>query len=168
MKKTIELPESHVVTKGPRDKSWQAECKADIAKLPDNILADLAIHGLHQKIADAASQAKTLDEANALMSKALDALYEGEWTRRGEGLGSAKPETVALIRLVRAALSKADRKAFNELSGSDMIAKAEEFADKFTDEMIADEMVVMEAEAEARRAANERKAKLAKAVKINL
>jgi hypothetical protein len=94
----IDLPESHTVTKGPRDKAWTASVTVDLAKLSPEIVARLAVHGLQQKIADAASGAATADEANAAMNKAVDAILAGEWTSRTAGEGVS--EEVAVGRMV--------------------------------------------------------------------
>ena len=99
----IELPESHTVTKGPRGGAWQASVSVDIGKLSADIIARLAVHGLHQKIADAAAGSETLDEANAAMQKAIDGLLAGEWTQR-TGSGGVDERTRVARSVVHAAV----------------------------------------------------------------
>lgn len=99
----IDLPESHTVTKGPRDKSWLASVSVDVTKLSPEIVARLAVHGLHQKIADAASGAETEAEAVASMQKAVDAVLAGEWTQRTGG-GGVDEVTLVRRQIVRAAV----------------------------------------------------------------
>lgn len=117
-KLTIEIVDTHEVTKGARGEDWLARVSVDTAKLPADIVAKLAIHGLHQKIADAASGSKTEAEAQAAMEKALDALLEGNWTSRSAGEGVSE-----LVRVQRSIM----RKALKEALG----AKSEAWA-KFT------------------------------------
>ena len=59
---TISLAGDFTVNKGPRDKTWIATAVIDRAKLSADIVAQLIDHGLKQLIADAASQATTMDE----------------------------------------------------------------------------------------------------------
>lgn len=84
-KHTIELAGDFTVSKGPRDKAWLAVCTVDLAALPESIVRDLALHGLKQKIADAASGATNETDASAAMDKAALAILAGEWSTRGEG-----------------------------------------------------------------------------------
>lgn len=99
----IELPKSHVVTKGPRDKSWVASVTVSTEAFTPDIVAKLAMHGLQQKIADAASGATNHDEALAAMQKAADAIVKGEWSSRGVGTG-ADERTLVARSIVRAAM----------------------------------------------------------------
>jgi hypothetical protein len=101
----IELPTSHTVTKGPRDKSWMASATVDVASLTPDIVAKLAVHGLQQKIADAAAGATNEAEATAAMQKAIDALVKGEWTSRTAGEGVS--ETVLVARMITRSVVKA-------------------------------------------------------------
>lgn len=165
----IDLPATHTVTKGPRDKSWQSELEIDVSKLSPEIVARLAIHGLHQKIADAASAAKTQEDADAAMGKAMDALLAGEWAQRSGGGGVDEFTRVARM-IVRKAFKDAngpdskERKAFLDLDSADQDAKLDEW-------FAANEATfrpVVEAEVASRKAERERRAKLAKATEFSL
>lgn len=116
-KYSIELVGEHTVTKGPRDKSWSASASVDLAALSPDIVRALALHGLQQKIADAASGAQTADEAGAAMSKAVNAILAGEWSSRVAGSGVGEEQRVQR-QIARVALkarlggASADWKAF--------------------------------------------------------
>jgi hypothetical protein len=161
-KHTIELTGDFAITKGPRDKAWLAEVSVDLAKVPESIVLDLALHGLKQKVADAASGAKTKDEAIGPMQKALDAILAGEWSSRGQGGDGTRG--LAVVRLYRAAMDKATLKRFNALAAEDQLAKA---TANVTDESaIAAEVAKIEAEREQRRVdAEARKAQVAELAK---
>jgi len=166
-KLTIEIVDTHEVTKGARGEDWLARVAVDTSKLSADIVAKLAIHGLHQKIADAASGAKTEAEAQAAMEKALDALLEGNWTSRSAGEGVSE-----LVRVQRSIM----RKALKEALG----AKSEAWA-KFTGLSDAEQNEKLDAnyaknekalspavEAEMKLREQRRKAKAAIEVKIDL
>ena len=105
-KHTITLEGAYSVTKGPRDKSWPAACATiDLGALSGDIVTRLALHGLHQKIADAASTAKTADEAIGAMEKAMDAILAGDWTSRVAGSGV--DEFTRVMRIVVRSVAKA-------------------------------------------------------------
>lgn len=54
----------------------------------ENMLAQLALHGLKQKVMDATNtRAESLDEAKDLAQATIGQLQAGEWTRRAEGTG---------------------------------------------------------------------------------
>jgi hypothetical protein len=101
----INLPDAHTVTKGPRDKSWNASVTVDVTALSADIVARLVIHGLHQKIADAAAGATDEAEAVAAMQKAIDAVIAGDWTSRVAGAGV--DEETRVRRSVTMAAAKA-------------------------------------------------------------
>lgn len=128
----IETPETYSVSKGPRDKSWQATCTIDVGKLSAEIMAKLAMHGLHQKIADAAAGSTTQAEAEASMQKAADALLAGEWSSRVAGDG-ASAETLVARSVVRSAVkAKFGAKSpewakFTGLSDAEQAAKLDEW-----------------------------------------
>lgn len=104
---SIEMPDTHTATKGPRDKSWEAvSVTVDVAKLSPEIIARLAVHGLQQKLADAASQSKTADEAVAAMNKAADALLAGDWASRVAGSGVDEFTRMARLVVRRAIKAK--------------------------------------------------------------
>lgn len=165
----IDLPESHTVTKGPRDKSWLASVTCDVGKLSPEIVARLAIHGLHQKIADAASGAETEAEAVASMQKAVDAVLAGEWTQRTGG-GGVDERTSVTRSIVRAAVkAKFGAKSpewteFTWRSDADQNAKLDEIA-AANAAAFAD---AIEAKLAERKAERERKAKLATGLTIAL
>ena len=114
-KHTIELDGAFVVTKGPRNGDWRAEVVIDLAAIPASIARDLLLHGLKQKVADAASGAQDADSASALMQKAADAVLAGDWSSRGEGVSDrTKVERAVARDVLRAKLDKAEWKAFTE------------------------------------------------------
>lgn len=165
----IELPATYAVAKGDRAKTFSVEVTCDVGKLSPEIIAELAMHGLHQKIADAASQAKNADEAEAAMQKAVDALLAGEWTRRGSGGGVT--EEVAVARSVTRAMVKAKFGAksaewatFTGLSDADQNAKLDEWF-AANEAALAPER---DAEIARRRAKAEAKRKAANAVEFKL
>lgn len=164
---TIEIADEILVAKGPRDKSWRATHLVPVKDLPVHIVEKLVVYGIVQKHADSASQSTNEAEALAAMQKACDAMLKGEWSSRGSAITS-DPETVALVRLVAAAISdKAQKKAWNELSSADQIAKANEYREAFESEIPA-ELARMEAEVERKAQEAKRKAELAKKISIKL
>lgn len=163
----IETPESWTVKKGPRDKSWQAEASIDVGKLSPEIVATLAMHGLHQKIADAAAGATNADEAQASMAKAIDALLAGTWSSRGSGEGVDEETRVARSVVRQAVKAKFGAKSpewatFTGLSDSDQNAKLDEW---FAANEEAFKPAVAQ-ELELRKAAAKAKAKLASGLNI--
>jgi hypothetical protein len=169
-KHTINLDGSHTVTKGPRDKAWVASVTADLGALSTEMVVALAVHGLQQKIADAASGAQTADEANASMQKALDAILAGEWTRRGGASDGVDEFTATARRLVRAAIkAKVGGKspewaAFTGLSDDEQNAKLDA---NFAANRAALEPAV-NAEIERKRAERAAKAETVKSVSFEL
>lgn len=165
----IEVTNEWLVSKGPRDKSWEASAVCDVTKLSADIVAKLAMHGLQQKIADAAAGAKTADEADAAMNKAIDALMAGAWSSRGTGEG-VDEETRVARSVVRSAVkakfgSKSpDWAKFTGLSDSEQNAKLDEW---FASNEAAFRPAV-EQELERRKAAAKAKAKLASGLEISL
>lgn len=165
----IDLPETHTVTKGPRDKSWLAEVTCNVTALSADIVARLAMHGLHQKIADAASGAETLDEASAAMQKALDGLLAGEWTQRTGG-GGVDERTAVTRSVVRGAVKakfgakSAEWASFTGLDDAAQNAKLDEWAAANADAFAP----AIEAELAERAAKRARKADLVKGVAFTL
>lgn len=116
MERKINLPEGgyDVASRG-------VSVTVDLKALSPDILAECLLHGLTQKVADAASQAKSAaneasdnEEATeaevqtmtqAMMQKAVDALLDGEWSRRSGGGGV--DESTRIARLVTRRLVKA-------------------------------------------------------------
>lgn len=165
----IELNGSHTVTKGPRDKSWSASVTVDLAALSPDMVAKLAVHGLQQKIADAASGATTLDEATADMQKAADAILAGTWTSRGTGSGVDEETRVARIvvrRVVKAKFgaTSPEWKKFIGLSDDEQNAKLDAIREANAEAFAA----AIEAEMEARRKAAADRSGLAKGLEISL
>lgn len=166
---SIETPDIWTVTKGPRDKAWEASASCDVSKLDASIVAKLAMHGLQQKIADAAAGAKTADEADASMGKAIEALLAGDWSSRSAGDGVTEETRVARSVVRQAVKAKFGAKSpewakFTGLSDADQNAKLDEWfagnADAFAP--------AVEKEMERRKAAAKAKAKLADSLDISL
>lgn len=168
-KVTIEVPAEWLVSKGPRDKAWIADAVCDVAKLSSDIVGKLAMHGLQQKIADAAAGAKSADEASAAMNKAIDALVAGAWSSRGTGEG-VDEETRVARSVVRSAVkakfgSKSpDWAKFTGLSDADQNAKLDEWFEANADAFAP----AVASELERRKAAAKAKAKLASGLAISL
>lgn len=171
---TINLPAAFAVSKGPRNGDWSAVCDIDPAKVPEALWTELALHGLKQKIADAASSAKTEAEASAAMDKARDALYAGEWRRTSKAGEAVDPVTAEARIIIRQAmkdsLNKGGKKgaptkewaAFLGLSDDDQLAKIDANIE-------ANRAAIWPlAEAEAKRKADARKAKAALKVAFKL
>lgn len=161
----IELPQSHVVTKGPRDKSWSASVTCDVTALSADIVARLAMHGLHQKIADAAAGATNADEAVAAMQKAVDAVTAGEWTSRVAGAGVDERTRVERSVTMAAAKAKFGAKSpewatFTGLADDEQAAKLDAWYEAFA------EVLSPEVEAEMERRAAKRAAKSGLAAKV--
>lgn len=98
MKVSIELGENIAVT------SRERSVTVDVTKLSADIIAKLVVHGLTQKVADAASGAKKIAEESGgdvgdvtenLMAKAVDALVAGDWSTRTAGEGVSIETRVA-------------------------------------------------------------------------
>ena len=165
----IELPATHTVTKGPRDKAWLAEVTVDVAALSPDIVARLAVHGLHQKIADAASAAQTRDEALASMQKAADAILAGDWTQRTGG-GGVDERTLVMRQIVKAAMKEsvgAKSEAWATFTGQSDEYQNAKFAENYEANKDALD-VAIEAKIAERKAERDRKAGLAKTVTISL
>lgn len=96
-KYTIELSDTLIIT------SRGQECAVDMGALSQTIVERLIRHGLTQKVADAASgaakDAANADEVkaatDAMMQKAVDALYAGEWGKTRGASGVDEFTTVA-------------------------------------------------------------------------
>ena len=130
-KYTIELAKSHDV--GSRG----VTVTVDVTKLSPEILAELAMHGLTQKVADAASQAKSVaeesgnsieDVTESMMAKAIESLYAGEWSRRTGGGGVDEYTRVARQMMRKAIKDKLgakspEWKAFDGLEAGEANAK---------------------------------------------
>jgi hypothetical protein len=169
-KHNIEFAGTMSYTRGTKDKAWEATATIDRAKLPTEIVAELAEHGLRQKIADAASQAKNADEASAMMQKCIDALLAGEWAVRGTSDGASFETIVGRSVMRNAFKEKVGAKSaawaeFTGLSDADQVAKLDAWLAGPNGEALADAIA---AEIEIRKARAANKAKAAKAVDFNL
>ncbi len=168
-KHTFTLTGPFTVSKGPRDKSWRADATITLDALSSDIVERLALHGLHQKMADAASGATTEAEALAAMNKAADAVLRGDWTSRiaGEGVDE---ETSIARSIVRTALktswgAKSPKWAdFTGLADDEQATRLDKVrADNpgLFDQAIADKLA-------ERKRDRETKARLGKAIAINI
>ena len=168
-KHTIELEGAFDVSKGSRSEGWTETASVALEALSTDIVKALALHGLKQKIADAASQAKTPDEAKASMAKAIDALVAGEWSSRGAGDGVS--ELVRVQRSVTKAAIKAQLGAKSP-KWMDFIALSDaEQAEKLDANYAKNEAKLAQAvkdEMARREASREAKAKLGDEVEIDL
>lgn len=172
MKHTIELDGTYVVT------SRAQECAIDLGALSTDIVHKLALHGLTQKIADAASQAaKDLPKGDpqiainteAMMGKAADALLAGEWSTRTASDGADEATLVArsIMRgLVKAKYGKdtPEWKAFIGLPDADQLAKLDALCAENSDALAPQ----IETRIATRKAEREAKNKLAGKVTFSL
>lgn len=138
MEYTILTPDTFVITRG-KDADL-AEVTVDVTKLDEVIMAKLAMHGLKQKVADAAAgAAKYADEnemtaqeaAFALMSKVVDRLEAGEWgAERGAGggvnLGFGSAVDAAIISIMRQPVKEADKAWYKNAKEADRKARCVE------------------------------------------
>jgi hypothetical protein len=94
--------------------------QADVSRLSEDIKARLMVHGLIQKVGDAAAPASKAGPAagmtpeawaGAQMMKVLDALYAGDWGRERSGGVTQSREERVRESLIRKALRK-DEKAW--------------------------------------------------------
>lgn len=168
-KHTIELAGDFAVSKGSRADGWKETATIALAGLSTEMVQELVMHGLRQKIADAASGAKTPDEAKASMGKAIDALLAGEWSSRTAGDGASEETLVA--RSVMRGLVKAKYGAkseewatFTGLEPAEQNTKLDAMATKNADAIAAK----VAEEIARRKAARADKAKLAGKVDIEL
>lgn len=150
----------------------------DTTKLSDEIKSRLFIHGLTQKVADAASSAAKVasetgatveDVTLAQMSKAVDALLVGEWAMRTAGEGVS--EETKVKRIVMRAMVKAKFGAkspewakFTGLGDAEQNAELDKWAEKNAERIAGDVAAELKRREEARKA----KAKLATQVDIDL
>ena len=114
----IEIPETLEFTRAGVD------VKVNLADLNADILGQLVLHGLVQKVGDAAAGAKKAIEgtsmtqeawAESAMGKVVDALYKGDWgSVRGVGLTSLDLEMIGLVRKTVAGIDKAKYKDGDE------------------------------------------------------
>lgn len=126
-KHTITLEGTFTVSKGPRNGDWKSEVAIDLSAIPAGIVADLVLHGLKQKVADAASGAASEVEATAAMQKAVDAIMAGEWSSRvaGSGVGEEQRVQRQIARIALKAKLGGQSADWKEFTGLADAAQAE-------------------------------------------
>lgn len=173
MERTIELPKGDFIVT-----SRGVEQAIPLAKLSPEILTECLLHGLTQKVADAASQAKAQAEeagvdietqTGAMMAKAVDALLAGEWSRRASGGGVGEEQRIARIVTRRLVKDKFGSKSeqWATFTGLDTAAQNEKLDEWFA----ANESVLAperDAEMERRREAAKAKKAAKSAVDFSL
>lgn len=129
---------AYVVERGKGEDA--AQVTVDLAALSDEILAQLVLHGLKQKIADAAAGAKGFAEehemtvaeaAENLMQKVVDNLAAGNWgaQRGGAGValtGEGSEVDAKVISLLRPNVRAADEKWYKNATEADRKARCVE------------------------------------------
>ena len=169
---TIELPDTFTVAMRNG-----ASVDVETSKLV-GLGAELLGYGIGQKVRDSASAASTRAaengtevsvEALAMMNNALAALYEGQWSHRGDGTG-VDPRTSVARSIVRKAIKERvgskspDWAKFTGLSDKDQLAKLDEIYE--ANKAIFDPAV--DAEMKRRADAAKAKSKVASAMEFNL
>lgn len=178
MELIVSLPASHEVS------SRHKSVTVSIEKLTPEIVAKLAIHGLTQKIADAAAGApkaagfegrktselseseneKVSDFGKALMQKVVDALENGDWGREksGNGVDVLTSEIRSLLLpKVKATFTK---ESWKTLSDDEKTAAIDAAFEKQTDETKAKITTAAQTEIERKLAAK----KAASALEIDI
>lgn len=164
---TIELPATHVVT------SRGKHVTVDVGGLKADIIARLVLHGLTQKIGDAAAGAKAAagegadeaaiaDTGHALMQKVAATLAAGEWgvERGGNGVSAEHAEMRTILRpLVKAKFSN-----WREMDEKARVAAIDAALGNLSDEQRA--KVEAKAKAELKRKAKEAEAAKALAAEL--
>lgn len=74
-----------------------------VSKLASHILGNLLVHGIVQKVGDAAAGTEPGKEATEAMSKAWQQLVDGQWKHVGTGVDPIVPVTRTLTRTLIAA-----------------------------------------------------------------
>lgn len=130
-----------------------AEIAVNLGDFPESIREALALHGLQQKVADAAANAQKLgwteDQARAACMSVFDAIKAGQWTRRASGPRMGNEEAFVITRLI--AQMKAKAKAKNLTVTDDALRAKAEAA--MTDERHAELIAAIRAEWAAKQAA---------------
>lgn len=92
--------------------------EARISELPESMRLQLALHGLSQKVGDAAagfSKAGDYSGAFGAMQQVVDNLYAGQWSTRGQGGGiSDLVQAIAELRGVELDAAQAAIDAMDE------------------------------------------------------
>jgi hypothetical protein len=126
-KYTINLPDTVTFKRAGEERTFAIE------GLPGDIIEELVIHGLTQKIGDAAA-GKSGDEATAAMQKVHDALREGNWgVKRSAGAGDG------LTDIQRAIIAIADE----SIPAKDWKRKIDGWADMTTVERRAAKWAIL-------------------------
>lgn len=107
----INLPATHNVNRAEQNVT------IDLTKLNAETIAQLVLHGLTQKIGDAAAGKKG-DEALASMQKVMDQLLAGDWTARRGGGASRSALDRMMIAKARPAL-KSHVEGYKDLSAGE-------------------------------------------------
>lgn len=147
--------------------------KLDVTKLPADVIAQAVLHGLKQKIADAAASAKKFAEENdmnvdeaaqVMMDKAIANLVTNGWT--AARTSSADPLATFKRQILRAVLAQpanAEHKA--KYDACETAADKNAFLDKLGEGNEALEAKAKEAQ-EVKRKQDAEKAKLAQDIAI--
>ena len=166
----IELPAGHTIT------SRDLSVTVDLTKLSPELIARAALHGLTQKIADAAAGAakvagegaspeKVAATGQALMQKVVDQLEAGEWGRQrsaGDGRGAHWKFVRAIVR---DALTGDNAAGYKAIPSDDQAARAA-YLDSLFDGLADDKRALIEDA--AREAFEEEKARKAKLGKLKV
>lgn len=97
---TISLPDVVTFKRAGEERTFNIE------GLPSDIIEELVIHGLTQKIGDAAA-GKSGDDATAAMQKVHDALSNGDWGVKRTGGGGFDEVQKAMISFIRPKVKEA-------------------------------------------------------------
>ncbi len=100
----------------------KGEIIVTLATLSNDMLNHAALHGLKQKIVDAAAGLTTITEKHEAMESVLGRIREGEWNKRGEGSGA--PTGLLLKALVRLYPAKSKEALVTYLAGKDKTKQA--------------------------------------------
>jgi hypothetical protein len=145
MQITIEIPETVTFVRAGAEREYT------LASLPVEMIQELTMHGLVQKVGDAAA-GKSGDDATAAMDKVHDALREGNWGVKRSGSGGD-----GLTDIQRAIIAIADE----SIPAKDWKRKIDGWADMTTLERRAAKWAILAdmdtsaLEAEAKRRATE-------------
>ena len=109
-----------------------------LREVTDSIVAQMALHGAVQKMADAYNtKAESLDEAKMIAQGMVAMFMRGEWSNRAEGAGTMLAQAVARVKDIDigtakakvAQLEAADRKKLEKVPAI-MAAKAAIMAER--------------------------------------
>lgn len=166
MKVTIELPETVEVSSRGR------AAKVNVNKLTADMIAHLALHGLTQKVADAAAGAKgdtdatKADNGLALMQKVVKNLEAGNWGR--VAAAHVMPVEIEVRRIVAALVKAKNAKVLTGLKGSDLAVKLDAIFAAQPEAKRAEILKIAEARVEEARKRAEKNATMASALELQL